>query len=271
MQSSCLILSNLLNPSPIFFFNSLRFSIVFSNEISRTHVLLSLQRGYLQWRKFPRGDFPEQRLSIPSETRLVGRKLIRAGREKERGREKRDGERPEATKLLYPTFILLFPASSPRAASISPGPFPFRDARENNLESTLVVAVKLHPKLQRQRHRKPIQRRTTARDIFPPFHASSSPLLCSLYELSGGGELWPVQEPVNRPVAHESADPRLSVTYGRTSPLACQTLALSLSPSCILSALVVTPLASLLFLSPEEREILSTFLSLLLLDSSLIP
>lgn len=179
MQSSCLILSNLLNPSPIFFFNSLRFSIVFSNEISRTHVLLSLQRGYLQWRKFPRGDFPEQRLSIPSETRLVGRKLIRAGREKERGREKRDGERPEATKLLYPTFILLFPASSPRAASISPGPFPFRDAQENNLESTLVVAVKLHPKLQRQRHRKPIQRRTTARDIFPPFHASSSPPLCS--------------------------------------------------------------------------------------------
>lgn len=177
MQSSCLILSNLLNLPPIFFFNSLWFSIVFSNEISRTHVLLSLQRGYLQWRKFPRGDFPEQRLSIPSETRLVGRKLIRAGREKKR--EKRDGERPEATKLLYPTFILLFPASSPRAASISPGPFPFRDARENNLESTLVVAVKLHPKLQRQRHRKPIQRRTTARDIFPPFHASSSPPLCS--------------------------------------------------------------------------------------------
>lgn len=104
--------------------------------------------------------------------------------------------------------------------------------------------------------------------LLPPL---PSALLCSLYELSGGGELWPVQEPVNRPVAHESADPRLSVTYGRTSPLACQTLALSLSPSCILSALVVTPLASLLFLSPEEREILSTFLSLLLLDSPLIP
>lgn len=151
---------------------------------------------------------------------LVGRKLIRAGREKgkERGKE-RKRERPEATKLLYPTFILLFPASSPRG-SIFPGPFPFRDARENNLESTL-VAVKLHPKLHGQRHRKPIQR-TTTRDIFPPFHASSLPPSPSLYELSGGGELWPVQEPVNRPVAHhrhESADPRLSVTYG-TSPLA---------------------------------------------------
>lgn len=273
MQSSCLILSNLLNLPPIFFFNSLWFSIVFSNEISRTHVLLSLQRGYLQWRKFPRGDFPEQRLSIPSETRLVGRKLIRAGREKKR--EKRDGERPEATKLLYPTFILLFPASSPRAASISPGPFPFRDARENNLESTLVVAVKLHPKLQRQRHRKPIQRRTTARDIFPPFHASSSPPLCSALlalwivwrwrVMAGPGARKPPRGPR---IGRSSAVGDVREDESSCLPNSCS---LSLSPSCILSALVVTPLASLLFLSPEEREILSTFLSLLLLDSSLIP
>lgn len=60
----------------------------------------------------PVEEISSRRPSIPSETRLVGRKLIRAGGERER--DKRDGERPEATKLLYPTFILLFPASSPR-------------------------------------------------------------------------------------------------------------------------------------------------------------
>lgn len=60
----------------------------------------------------PVEEISSRRPSIPSETRLVGRKLIRAGGKRER--DKRDGERPEATKLLYPTFILLFPASSPR-------------------------------------------------------------------------------------------------------------------------------------------------------------
>lgn len=59
-----------------------------------------------------------------------------------------------------------------------------RDARENNLESTLVVTATPTPST------------TPTEDIFPLAFPPSSSLPRSLYELSGP-KLWPAREPVN--------------------------------------------------------------------------
>lgn len=116
------------------------------------------------------------------------------------------------------------------------------------------MAVKLHPKLQRRRHRKPI-RRTTIRDIFPPFHAPSPLALWIVWRwrvMAGPGARKPPRgppSPTNRPI--------LGCRW-RTGPLAPWPNLLSY----ILPALVVTPLASLF--REEERDFIDVLLLLLL-------
>lgn len=93
----CLILSNL---------TILQSSITPSSKFRLVSPILSVQRIS------SRGNFLEE--TFHSIRDSVGWPKINSRRWRERERDKRDGERPEATKLLYPTFILLFPASSPR-------------------------------------------------------------------------------------------------------------------------------------------------------------